>query len=442
MPMVELIVVLFLILLAITPFLTLYLLGKYGRLREDVDNARLEQSNESSRLRREIAELKKRIAPETAGTPAAAEKPVERPAPAPTKEVPGPPSRVEFPPPVQVPPPAAVSPPMVTAPTETSTGLPAAAKTPADVKPTVPVTPPQFPPLEGPFFSPPATKPPAPQAQPLPPRVTTPMPHSPAKGPAASTRISSPPPISGFNVPAPKPTLQQRLKTVWAIEETLGTNWLNKLGIIILVVGVALFGIYELGALGPLGKAGISYFTAIFLLVGGMSLEKHERYRLIGRGGIGGGWALLFFSTYGIFHVSAMRVFAPDLAWLTVDCALMLFVAAAMALHTLRYRSQFEADREGMYLAVQSGYSPYGSVDLFERFAKLCDDYVIHAQSPDEELSQLAILSLTGYFRSHLLPSERLAQANRIIAQEHWESRKERKPFRVEYEVHNGEFVK
>jgi predicted Zn-dependent protease len=103
---------------------------------------------------------------------------------------------------------------------------------------------------------------------------------------------------------------------------------------------------------------------------------------------------------------------------------------------------EFEADREGMYLAVQSGYSPYGAVDQFEHFAKLCNEYVIHAESPDEELSQLAVLSLTGYFRSHPLPSERLAQANRIIVQEHWESRKEKKPFRVEYEVHNGEFVK
>jgi beta-barrel assembly-enhancing protease len=103
---------------------------------------------------------------------------------------------------------------------------------------------------------------------------------------------------------------------------------------------------------------------------------------------------------------------------------------------------EFEADREGMYLAVQSGYSPYGAVDLFERFAKLHDEYVVRAQSPDEELSQLAIESLRGYFRSHPLPSERLAQAQRLIAQEHWESRTERKPFRVEYEVHNGGFAK
>ena len=39
-------------------------------------------------------------------------------------------------------------------------------------------------------------------------------------------------------------------------------------------------------------------------------------------------------------------------------------------------------------------------------------------------------------------PTARLAQATRIIAQEHWEFRTERKPFRVEYEVHSGEFVK
>lgn len=103
---------------------------------------------------------------------------------------------------------------------------------------------------------------------------------------------------------------------------------------------------------------------------------------------------------------------------------------------------EFEADREGMYLAVQSGYSPYGAVDTFERFGKLRDEYVIHAQSPDQELSELAIQSLTGYFRSHPLPSERLAQAHRLISQQHWEDRNEKKPFRVQYEVHNGQYVK
>jgi predicted Zn-dependent protease len=103
---------------------------------------------------------------------------------------------------------------------------------------------------------------------------------------------------------------------------------------------------------------------------------------------------------------------------------------------------EFEADREGMRLAVLSNYSPYGAVTMFERFSKLHDDYVIHAQSPEEELSQLAIQSLQGYFRSHPLPSERLAQANSLIAQEDWQDRKTQRPFRVEYEVQNGKYVK
>jgi predicted Zn-dependent protease len=103
---------------------------------------------------------------------------------------------------------------------------------------------------------------------------------------------------------------------------------------------------------------------------------------------------------------------------------------------------EFEADREGILLAALGGYSPYGAVNLFEKFVKLNSEYVIHAQSPEDELSQLAIQSLQGYFRSHPLPSERLARATSLIAQEHWQDRKTLKPFRVEYEVQNGRFVK
>jgi len=102
---------------------------------------------------------------------------------------------------------------------------------------------------------------------------------------------------------------------------------------------------------------------------------------------------------------------------------------------------ELEADREGMRLAVLGGYSPYGAVTLFERFSKLHQEYIIHAQSPEEELTELAIQSLEGYFRSHPQPSERLAQANALIVQEGWH-RKMQKPLRVEYETHNGQYAK
>jgi len=103
---------------------------------------------------------------------------------------------------------------------------------------------------------------------------------------------------------------------------------------------------------------------------------------------------------------------------------------------------ELEADREGMRLAVLAGYSPYGAVSLFERYAKLHREYIIHAESPEGELSELAIQGLEGYFRSHPQPSERLAQAHSLIAQEHWQDRKTLKPFRVEYQTHNGKYLK
>jgi predicted Zn-dependent protease len=107
-----------------------------------------------------------------------------------------------------------------------------------------------------------------------------------------------------------------------------------------------------------------------------------------------------------------------------------------------RKDEELEADREGIFLAVEAGYSPYGSVQALNRLDKLGNEYVTHAATPEDELSDLAIESLQGYFRSHPLPSERLAQANQIIAQQHWETRKEQKPFHVEYTTHNGQFVK
>jgi beta-barrel assembly-enhancing protease len=70
---------------------------------------------------------------------------------------------------------------------------------------------------------------------------------------------------------------------------------------------------------------------------------------------------------------------------------------------------EMEADREGMRVTVLAGYSPYGAVTLFEKLAEMEKEYVIRAQTPEEEISELARQSLEGYFRSHPQTSERLA---------------------------------
>ena len=364
MPLVELFVVLFSVLAIATPFITLALLGKYKKLRENLDQLAEENSRQHASFQREVADLKRQLTAAAHGATAVAGETAQRAAapvaPA-AKETPVPAMRVESPTPVkltapmslptpekkpepqfvaktQEPAPVASVPPVAPdqqpqvspAPVEPKAVLPAATKTPGEVKPSAPVAPPQTTPL------------PVPSSQAPAPRIPTPVPQIPPQiRPAAAARVSAPPPLSAFRVPAPKPTFQQRMKTVSAIEETLGTNWLFKIGIIIFVLGVAFLGIYELGAMGALGKVAISYFTSAFLLVGGIFLEKNERYRLLGRTGVGGGWALLFFSTFGMYHVEAMRVLPLNAGGLTLDCVLMLIVALSMALHTLRYRSQF-----------------------------------------------------------------------------------------------------
>jgi predicted Zn-dependent protease len=91
---------------------------------------------------------------------------------------------------------------------------------------------------------------------------------------------------------------------------------------------------------------------------------------------------------------------------------------------------ELEADRDGTYLAVMAGYSPQGAVHLFERFQRLHREYVLKAESPDQELSQVAIAGIEGYFRSHPLPEERVNQIERIIAAKKWRSIPE-KPLKV-----------
>ena len=159
-------------------------------------------------------------------------------------------------------------------------------------------------------------------------------------GSSALTPAGTIPPMAAESVPLRVPeqitTVRQRVLNALAMEEVLGTNWLNKLGIIILVLGVALFGIYELGELGPVGKVAMSYAVSVVLLGAGIYLERRERYLVLGRTCIGGGWALVFFTSYALNHVTPMRVLASE----TADLILMLAVAGAMVIHTLRYRSQ------------------------------------------------------------------------------------------------------
>jgi beta-barrel assembly-enhancing protease len=83
-----------------------------------------------------------------------------------------------------------------------------------------------------------------------------------------------------------------------------------------------------------------------------------------------------------------------------------------------RKDQELEADREGTRLAVAASYSPRGALQIFETFDRLHHERESRAKSPQEELSQVALETLEGYFRSHPLPSERIAQIQGLFGRE------------------------
>jgi uncharacterized membrane protein len=230
--------------------------------------------------------------------------------------------------------------------------VPALASPPAAIgKPTVPPLSPA-----GPTAPPPAKMPglapvpPALTVLPAPVEIPKPGARPVSIAPPALLPIESPlahatrqplpaPPIApphfemlGAHKPSPKETARRVLN----MEEVLGTDWLNKIGMSILVIGIALFLAYEMRELGPAGKVLVGYVVSGGLLGAGIFYERNERYRLLARVGIGGGWALTFFTTYAMYHVPPARVLNSQ----AVDLVLLLGVAAAMVVHTLRYNSQ------------------------------------------------------------------------------------------------------
>ena len=132
-----------------------------------------------------------------------------------------------------------------------------------------------------------------------------------------------------FTTPAPQPAARE-----W--ETILGGNWLNKAGVFVLVVGLALLLRYSFTQFGPFGRVTICLAASFGLLAAGAIVESRERYRMFARGLLGGGWAGLYVTVYAMHSVEAARVIASPV----VGAFLLLAVATGMIVHSLRYRSQ------------------------------------------------------------------------------------------------------
>jgi len=165
-----------------------------------------------------------------------------------------------------------------------------------------------------------APKPPAPKLVPVvePPRVET---------------WHAPPAPIALPIELP-PAAPAAVSREW--ETMLGGNWLNKLGVFVLVVGLALLLRYSFTRLGPLGRVSISMAASLAMLAAGAILDSKARYRIFARGLLGGGWAALYVTVFAMHAVEAARVIESPV----VGGILLLAVAAGMIVNALRYRSQ------------------------------------------------------------------------------------------------------
>ena len=196
---------------------------------------------------------------------------------------------------------------------------PAPSATPVSPAPAAPVRPAP----ESPTFpKPDRPQPPAPVVRPV--------------QPAAAMRAPVAQPAAMRAAAAPSKSAAPPRKTSFDIEELLGTNWMPKVGVVLFVFGVAFLLAYAWSAFPPAVKILIGYMGSALLVIGGARLGKAERYRILGYAGIGGGWALAFFTTYAMHYIGASRIIGSEL----LDLVLLLGVAAAMVAHTLRYQSQ------------------------------------------------------------------------------------------------------
>ncbi|HYG35807.1 MAG TPA: DUF2339 domain-containing protein, partial [Clostridia bacterium] len=173
-----------------------------------------------------------------------------------------------------------------------------------------------------------------------------------ANRPLRDFSVGAPPPSPGVEVRQPltlsEPPIGKAPEPAEAksFEMRLGTFWLVRIGIVMVLTGLVFFGnlAYQnyISQLGPGGKVSLLYFASALLLCGGLWWQRKaatETLKNYARVLFGGGLAAVYFTTYAAHHFEPLRIIQSPF----VDGVLLLICAGFMIWISDRRKSEVMA---------------------------------------------------------------------------------------------------
>lgn len=178
--------------------------------------------------------------------------------------------------------------------------------------------------------------------EPIPVKVEAAKPPPPVSAAPPAAASPRPTPPSGSPPPGPVDGIAERMRG-WAgqvpMEEFIGLNLLNKLGITILTIGLVFFLRIAWSWVGPAVKlAGLCAVALGSMAAAEFLMRRNRSYRIFGLGVLAGAWVLLYFCAYASYNIDATRVLPAEWEW--IGYVLMLAVSAGMVLRSLRFDSE------------------------------------------------------------------------------------------------------
>ncbi|HEY0552306.1 MAG TPA: DUF2339 domain-containing protein, partial [Verrucomicrobiae bacterium] len=252
---------------------------------------------------------------------------------------------------------------------------------------------------------------------------------TPAGGPPLETRDAFDPKvrihrdgtIEPLSVPPPIPSLPQPAMAASAasavppearqretFEMKLGTYWLVRVGIVMLLTGLVFLGTYAyknyIGKFGPPGKVAILYTASAALLgFGGWLQRKREKESLRNYGQVlfAGGLAAVYFTTYAAHHLEALRIIASPV----IDALLLLAWGAVTVWIADRRKSEVLALFAVGLAYYTSAITPVGLFTLGSNLVLTAAAVFFLVRNRWTKLSFISVLATYGgfaFWRFHL----------------------------------------